>query len=343
MPPRKKAIPKAVKKAVWDKYIGEEIGKHVCLCCEKTEITQMSFHCGHIVSEVNGGEINVNNLKPICESCNKSMGTKNLEEFKKLLISDVQEEKKPVKKTNGKKLTKENVVKASNTKDVPVQQKQVKKTNGKKLIKENVVKVSDTKDISVQQKSIMLVMVEWRQIGNSFPIELKNNGFNGVSFQTTIYFKCDKTFDQLKEEFIECTFSNLPYKLYIHDEFYKNLVLMETCSNNIDQSLTITQFVANTDRIKQEIEICGKLWLRLCVKNLEQLVFIKLDVQSSYYIFLGKTLVAEASRFIKEKSFIDILNYKYNNKPIDANKTMIDIFPGTGLSVIVINDKEKIA
>lgn len=83
---RKKQIPKAVKREVWNKIIGEEIGKSKCQCCEKTDITQLNFQCGHIQSEAEGGEIHVNNLLPICEVCNSSMGTKNLYEFKKMLV-----------------------------------------------------------------------------------------------------------------------------------------------------------------------------------------------------------------------------------------------------------------
>ena len=41
----------------------------------------MSFHCGHIISEANGGEIKLDNLRPICHSCNSSMGTVNMDEF----------------------------------------------------------------------------------------------------------------------------------------------------------------------------------------------------------------------------------------------------------------------
>src|SRR3989344_6972488 len=91
---RKKPIPKALKCAVWEKYVGEDIGKILCMCCEITEITQMKFHCGHIIAEAMGGETNVNNLLPICESCNKSMGTKNLNDFKKLLKDDNKKIKK---------------------------------------------------------------------------------------------------------------------------------------------------------------------------------------------------------------------------------------------------------
>lgn len=82
---KKKTIPKSLKIAVWNKYIGEDIGKAKCLCCNLTDITQLKFHTGHVIAEANGGETNIDNLRPICETCNKSMGTKNMEEFKKLI------------------------------------------------------------------------------------------------------------------------------------------------------------------------------------------------------------------------------------------------------------------
>ena len=43
----------------------------------------MSFNCGHIIAEANGGELIVSNLKPICQNCNSSMGTKNMDDFMK--------------------------------------------------------------------------------------------------------------------------------------------------------------------------------------------------------------------------------------------------------------------
>ncbi len=46
-----------------------------------TDITQLNFSCGHILAEANGGALHVSNLRPICVSCNSSMGTKNMNEF----------------------------------------------------------------------------------------------------------------------------------------------------------------------------------------------------------------------------------------------------------------------
>lgn len=79
--PRKKSVPAALKKKVWNKYIGEEIGKTKCTCCKLTDITQISFHCGHIISTFNGGKTSLTNLKPICQNCNSSMATTNMDEF----------------------------------------------------------------------------------------------------------------------------------------------------------------------------------------------------------------------------------------------------------------------
>ena len=83
----KKAIPKAMKRLVWDTYIGEDIGKSLCLCCNHVYIRQIEFHCGHVRSEAEGGEINVSNLRPICAQCNLSMGKTNMNEFKKMFIT----------------------------------------------------------------------------------------------------------------------------------------------------------------------------------------------------------------------------------------------------------------
>ena len=83
---KKQAISATIKKLVWNMHIGEEIGKAKCVCCKSSYISQMSFHCGHIIAESKGGEMIVSNLRPICQNCNSSMGNKNMEEFMKTLI-----------------------------------------------------------------------------------------------------------------------------------------------------------------------------------------------------------------------------------------------------------------
>jgi len=79
---KKKQIPQSVRIAVWDKYIGRAVGETNCTVCNTTKISQFNFHCGHVIAEKNGGDICIENLKPICKSCNSSMKTMNLDEYK---------------------------------------------------------------------------------------------------------------------------------------------------------------------------------------------------------------------------------------------------------------------
>jgi hypothetical protein len=83
---KKQTISATIKKLVWNMHIGEEIGKAKCVCCKSSYISQMSFHCGHIIAESKGGELIVSNLRPICQNCNSSMGNKNMTEFMKTLL-----------------------------------------------------------------------------------------------------------------------------------------------------------------------------------------------------------------------------------------------------------------
>ena len=79
----KKTIPKVLKDHVWARCIGDMVGTAKCLCCGINEIKMNSFHCGHIVAEANGGSLDIDNLRPICASCNLSMGTEHMTEFRK--------------------------------------------------------------------------------------------------------------------------------------------------------------------------------------------------------------------------------------------------------------------
>jgi 5-methylcytosine-specific restriction endonuclease McrA len=81
---KKNPIPKAVRHQVWKKYIGNTLeGK--CYVCNRI-VYYDNFDAGHVVAEANGGEISVSNLRVTCKPCNTSCGTKNLDEFKKMLL-----------------------------------------------------------------------------------------------------------------------------------------------------------------------------------------------------------------------------------------------------------------
>ena len=40
-----------------------------------------NFHAGHIIAESVGGLINIDNILPICSTCNLSMGSQNMKVF----------------------------------------------------------------------------------------------------------------------------------------------------------------------------------------------------------------------------------------------------------------------
>lgn len=77
---RKKKIPAALRNAVWNECNGSESKVGSCYVC-KEMITFSSFHSGHVQAEANGGDITLDNLKPICGLCNSSMGKMNMEDF----------------------------------------------------------------------------------------------------------------------------------------------------------------------------------------------------------------------------------------------------------------------
>ena len=79
---QKKTIPKILKDLTWQRWIGDDIAKAKCLCCGVNEIKMNSFHCGHVISEADGGPTTVENLRPVCATCNLSMRTQNMVKFK---------------------------------------------------------------------------------------------------------------------------------------------------------------------------------------------------------------------------------------------------------------------
>lgn len=78
--PKRAAFPLPVRIAVWEKEFGK---KYECYCpvCKKSKLTPFSFECGHVNAHAKYGDDTIPNLRPICSSCNKSMGTKNYNEF----------------------------------------------------------------------------------------------------------------------------------------------------------------------------------------------------------------------------------------------------------------------
>ena len=79
-PPRRRRIPAAVRFALWNATFGEHKGAGTCFCCGRS-ISQQTFEAGHVVAVARGGADSLDNLRPICGPCNKSMGSTNMMEF----------------------------------------------------------------------------------------------------------------------------------------------------------------------------------------------------------------------------------------------------------------------
>lgn len=82
----KQKIPLALREQVWLLYLGDRHFKQKCMVswCENL-ITPFSFEVGHNLAESKGGATELNNLRPICAKCNRSMGSEyTIDEFSAL-------------------------------------------------------------------------------------------------------------------------------------------------------------------------------------------------------------------------------------------------------------------
>ena len=85
----KSRIPPQTRTATWKKYYGtNSCGPcplyHLCNVTLYRDVRN-GWQCGHIISEKNGGELQVDNLRPICQGCNCSMGSNNWDVYEKSL------------------------------------------------------------------------------------------------------------------------------------------------------------------------------------------------------------------------------------------------------------------
>ena len=77
----KKYISPKIRMQVWNRYFGKnEIG--MCPLCNITiKVGKNGFHCGHIISQKNGGMTDVDNMRPICGDCNIKMSSMNWDDY----------------------------------------------------------------------------------------------------------------------------------------------------------------------------------------------------------------------------------------------------------------------
>lgn len=76
----RKTIPKAIKNQLWRKYFGDKM-KGECYCC-KSEIDALeNWQAGHIQAASLGGSDKIDNLRPLCSTCNQSMSNMNMDDY----------------------------------------------------------------------------------------------------------------------------------------------------------------------------------------------------------------------------------------------------------------------
>tara|TARA_B100001142_G_scaffold247422_1_gene247143 strand:- start:1471 stop:2775 length:1305 start_codon:yes stop_codon:yes gene_type:complete len=140
---KKQKIPAAVRNTVWLKWVTDK-NNAKCFCCKLESITSANWHCGHIISEKNGGKIHLNNLRPICAGCNCSMGKMNMNDFIKKYgfdtIGSVETNNKGYNtySIENKKLTTENKKLTTENKKLKAENKKLKAEN-KKLTTETLI------------------------------------------------------------------------------------------------------------------------------------------------------------------------------------------------------------
>ena len=78
-------IPKALREQVWLAWCGRTF-EHKCLVswCSNV-ITPFNYEVGHNIPECKGGRNDMDNLRPICSSCNRSMSDNyTIDEFSEM-------------------------------------------------------------------------------------------------------------------------------------------------------------------------------------------------------------------------------------------------------------------
>ena len=88
--------PQPVKETLWRIYFADDmIGK--CYVCGK-RIHFTDFEVGHNIAHNEGGRWDIDNLRPLCRSCNRSMGTETIEKFKEKFFRSIEYEKRSEQK-----------------------------------------------------------------------------------------------------------------------------------------------------------------------------------------------------------------------------------------------------
>lgn len=67
-----------IHKIVWDNYVCSFSTHTVCFANCYMMISKFNFELGYIISRKNDGKLSLPNLRPLCSSCHKKLGNKNM-------------------------------------------------------------------------------------------------------------------------------------------------------------------------------------------------------------------------------------------------------------------------
>ena len=86
IPHAKETIPKRIRELVWTTNNSETFSHKCYVSWCDNNINVFNFQVGHDIPESKGGTLDIDNLKPICGSCNLSMSNKyTITEWSKLI------------------------------------------------------------------------------------------------------------------------------------------------------------------------------------------------------------------------------------------------------------------
>ena len=83
-----KKLPVKLRRRVWEKRFPALL-QGTCLCCD-VDLSYDCFECGHVIARCLGGPDHVDNLEPVCGSCNRDMGIDNLWSYRNRLQNGLQ-------------------------------------------------------------------------------------------------------------------------------------------------------------------------------------------------------------------------------------------------------------
>jgi hypothetical protein len=68
-----------LKRELWLKYNGN-VAEASCYCCGLVVLYMNTFYAGRVISKHNGGNSDIDNLRPVCKNCNSSRYT-NMDKY----------------------------------------------------------------------------------------------------------------------------------------------------------------------------------------------------------------------------------------------------------------------